>query len=101
MNTEHCDLTFLHIYCLELVSRVSLQYKGDQNERGAVPIKVKTLVLQNLAFGFIAALCSCDQNVRGGARFPLKWIISSGERGGSKIRRWEVHRQLPTQALCR
>ena len=51
MNTEHCDLTFLHIYCLELVSRVSLQYKGDQNERGAVPIKVKTLVLQNLAFG--------------------------------------------------
>ena len=67
-------------------------------------IEVKTL--QNLALG----LCSCDQNLRGGARFPLKWIISSGERGGSKIRRWEVgvptvewevHRQLPTQALCR
>ena len=71
-------------------------------------IEVKTL--QNLVLGFIAALCCCDQSVRVGARFPLKWIISSGERGGSKIRRWEVgvptvewevHRQLPTQALCR
>ena len=98
VNNEHWTLwshLSPHILSWAGVSSIIVMRRKPKWKRGSSywsDIKVKTLVLQNLAYG-LSQHCAALTKVLGqvqDAEFPLKWIISSGERGGSKIRRWEV-----------